>query len=275
MLAPTYLDQCLKEGLLVRWPDSAMPIKVYIAPFRWYETAKQRASTLYEQMILEAMSLWSTVSQGKIRFQRVTQLTDSQIDVKWRRVDRTSLGHCQYLINDQGMMYSAEIQIGISDGIIHARYNNMNEVKHTIVHEFGHALGLVGHSNHNADIMFVPHQFGVVSISQRDVLTLNQLYSLPPGFDFQAQAHRLALPAPYTLFDVLDKLHGDKSNISTNTAQEKLLPENPDALHHQQSILTEMGKFHLATQHIKSPLLPPHIAPSSPKINSPKVDDDI
>ena len=264
MLAPTYLDQCLKEGLLVRWPDSAMPIKVYIAPFRWYETAKQRASTLYEQMILEAMTLWSSVSQGKIRFQRVTQLTDSQIDVKWRRVDRTSLGHCQYLINDQGMMYSAEIQIGISDGIIHARYNNMNEVKHTIVHEFGHALGLVGHSNHNADIMFVPHQFGVVSISQRDIDTLNQLYSVSPGFNYQARAQQLNLPAPFTLFDVLDKLNGVQSkqslehlNTITGTHQESMRPEDPDTLHQQQAILTEMGKFHLATQHIRPPFKPP------------------
>jgi hypothetical protein len=66
----TYLHDCLKEGLTVRWPDSAMPIKVYVAPFRWYEKSKQNESYAYNQMVFDAFDLWSRASEGRVRFKQ-------------------------------------------------------------------------------------------------------------------------------------------------------------------------------------------------------------
>lgn len=248
----TYLEECLKDGLTVRWPDSAMPIKVYVAPFRWYEKSKQNESFAYNQMVFDAFDLWSQVSNGKIRFQYVAQLDGSQIDVSWRRVDRKSLGHCQYMVNQQSLLYSAEIKIGISDGIVHGQYNDMDEVKHTILHEIAHALGLIGHSDHADDIMYVPHQYGVTNISSRDIETLNTLYRLPTAFDYLAAGRKLELKEPFTLERVLDQLEGRKEE------QGKRIdfippppPENPEVLMNQHDILSQMGKFHLATQNIK------------------------
>jgi hypothetical protein len=97
----TYLDACLKDGITVRWPDSAMPIRVYVAPFRWYEKSKQQESYAYNQMVYDAFSTWSRLSGELVRFQFVAGLDDSQIDLNWRRVDRKSLGHCEYLVNRQ------------------------------------------------------------------------------------------------------------------------------------------------------------------------------
>lgn len=248
----TYLDQCLKDGLTVRWPDSAMPIKVYVAPFRWYEKSKQNESYAYNQMVYDAFDLWSKVSQGRIRFQQVAQLDGSQIDVSWRRVDRRSLGHCQYLVNQQSLLYSAEIKIGISDGLVHGRYNDMDEVKHTVLHEIAHALGLIGHSDGPDDIMYVPHQYGVTQLSARDVETLQALYKLPPAFDYEAVGRKFKLTEPFTLHQVLDALEGRPPE-----AGKKIdfipppPPENPAVLQHQHDILSQMGKFHLATQNIR------------------------
>ncbi len=253
-MEPTYLEACLKDGLTVRWPDSAMPIKVYVAPFRWYEKSKQRESYAYNQMVYDAFDTWQKLSGELVRFQQVASQAASQIDVSWRRVDRTSLGHCQYLINPQGLLYSAEIKIGISDGLVHAQYNDMDEVRHTILHEVGHAIGLVGHSDGGSDMMYVPHQYGVTQLSPRDADTLVALYKLPPVFDYVAMGRKFKLPEPFTLQDVLDHIEGRQPDVA-NARQIDFLPppppQQPEVLMQHHDILSQMGKFHLATQNVQ------------------------
>ncbi len=249
----TYLDACLKEGLTVRWPESGMPIRVYVAPFRWYEKSKQQESFVYNQMVYDAFDTWNRVSGDRVRFQQVARLDESQIDVSWRRVDRKSLGHCQYLVNPQSLIYSAEIKIGISDGLLHAAYNSMDEVKHTVLHEIGHALGLLGHSDGPDDIMYVPHQYGVTQLSPRDIETLVALYKLPTAFDYVAIGQKQALKQPFTLHDVLDRIEGRSSEEAAKVIDfvPEPPPENPAVLLGQHDILSHMGKFHLATQNIQ------------------------
>ena len=254
----TYLDACLKEGRTARWPDSAMPVRVYIAPFRWYEQSKQQESYAYNQMVMEALQRWQDVSNNVIRFQLVQRLQDSQIDIHWRRVDRKSLGHCKYMINDRSMVYSSEIEIGISDGVLHAQYNAMDEVRHTILHEIGHALGLLDHSDHQEDIMYVPHQYGVVDISARDILTLQWLYKLPVGFYYPAIGKKYNLPEPFTLHDVLDQIEGKSGRNQMDDpflkkANPRVYTEQPERLAAQHEILSSMGKFYLQTQNIRIP----------------------
>jgi predicted Zn-dependent protease len=253
----TYLDPCLKDGLTVRWPDSAMPIRVYVAPFRWYEKSKQLESYAYNQMVYDAFTTWQTVSEERIRFQFVASMNLSQIDVSWRRVDRTSLGHCEYLVNKQSLLYSAEIKIGISDGLVHAQYNSMDEVKHTILHEVGHAIGLVGHSDGPNDIMYVPHQYGVTELSPRDIETIRTLYTLPSAFDYMAIGRKFRLKEPFTLHQVLYAIDNPPLGEEGFEAGKSIdflplpPPENPTVLAEQHDILSQMGRFHMATQNPK------------------------
>jgi predicted Zn-dependent protease len=258
----TYLHDCLKNDRLVRWPDSAMPLKVYIAPFTWYEKSKQRESTVYRQMVLDALEVWQKASQGKVKFQLVTALNQSQIDIKWRRVDRKSLGHCTYEIDPQGRLFTAEIQIGISDGMLHAQYQDASEVKHTILHEIGHALGLLGHSDGPEDIMFVPHQFGVFELSSRDQETLSWLYKLPLGFDFKPMGKKYGLEEPYTLHTVIEAIDQKQKGIEPEVIQATLNPPRPKPispqkntldLDQQHQVLSHMGQFYIQTQKIAPP----------------------
>lgn len=232
-----------------------MPIHIYIAPFHWYEKSKQDNSFYYRQMILESLQAWTDASGQLIRFKIVNRLSDSQIDFKWRRVDRKSLGHCQYHLNAQGTLYSAEIQIGISDGILHQEYNNTLEVRHTILHEIGHALGLIGHSDEPEDIMYVPHQYGTVGLSERDTHTLQWLYRLPIGFDFYRAGLEHKLEPPFTVQDVLDCLSGNPPAPKTKPASQNKLPQagGGEILLGQHDILSQMGRFYLSTQNIQLP----------------------
>lgn len=172
----TYVAESLKNGRIMRW--TFMPLNVYIAPMNFY--SKQGQDMKYRHMVIRALEEWQKATRGKISFKVVNTLLESNVNIDWKRVERKALGHCYFSFDGANRLYGAEVAIGLTEGLVHADYMDESEVYHTILHEIGHAIGL-GHSHNKADIMYTPHQRGVNSISQGDVLTVNWLYSLPQG----------------------------------------------------------------------------------------------
>ena len=245
MQKTTYLQHCLRNGKIIRWSDNSMPLKFYIAPFRFY--SKQGEDYKYREMVMRAIDTWQKASGGKISFKIETSLSNSQINLDWKRVDRQALGHCYFNVDNNSRVYSAEVQIGISDGIIHKDYMPEEEVYHTILHEIGHTLGL-GHSQCGDDIMYTPHKYGVVNLTTQDKLTLQWLYKFQSGMTVSEIASKYGFHTS-SIDDVVTNLIKKNTPSEFERVKSSLTIQQRDLLKEQENI-ADLKKYNLALQNI-------------------------
>ncbi len=245
MQKKTYLQESVKNGRLIRW--NMMPLKVFIAPMNFY--SKQGEDTKYRTYVKRALDEWHKVSNGKVSFVVVDNLLNSQINIEWKRVQRQALGHCIFQYDNANRLYSAEVTIGLTEGLVHADYMDEEEVYHTILHEIGHAVGL-GHSPFKNDIMYTPHQKGVLHVGSGDRLSINWLYTFPQGKTVSEIASKF-----HTAGSDLDEIVAKLISKETKTEFEKVkdgIGETPTRnLLEETSQIANYKKYNLAIQNVQ------------------------
>ena len=246
----TYLNASVRSGYLMKW--SRMPIAVFIAPMKFY--SKPGEDLEYRKLAVMALETWERASEGLLSFHVVDKLLNSQINIDWRRVDRVALGHCTYNYDNFFRLYGAEVSIGLTDGKIHQQYDSRAEVFHTLLHEIGHALGL-GHSPYETDIMFSPHQYGVIELSENDIYSIQCLYCLPCGVTVREIAADCSVMTDRNIDMVIAELDEKYGNAGVGEDANDKTSNNPRAgkgktrsLLDETSNIADIKKYHLMLQ---------------------------
>lgn len=247
MQKKTYLQESIKNGQLMRW--NMMPLKVYISPMKFY--SKQGQDLKYRQYVKQALDEWHKVSNGKVSFVIVDNLLSSQINIEWKRVQRKALGHCLFQYDRLNRLFSAEVVIGLTEGLVHADYNDEGEVYHTILHEIGHAIGL-GHSPFKNDIMYTPHQKGITHVGPGDRLSINWLYTFPQGKtvnEIASQYHTAGID----LDEVVAKIISKQAKTDFEKVKENVKPHQQRNLLDESENIANLKKYNMVIQNIKIP----------------------
>jgi hypothetical protein len=241
----TYLQESVKGGKLIRW--ISMPLKVFIAPMNFY--SKRGQDTKYRGFVKRALDEWTKVSNGKVSFVIVNNIYDSQVNIEWKRVERKALGMCYFQYDKYNRLGSAEVSIGLTEGLVHADYMDEGEVYHTILHEIGHAIGL-GHSPFKDDIMYTPHQKGVMHVGPGDRLSINWLYTFPHGKTVNEIASKYNVSGS-DIDEVIAKIISKQTKTEFEKVKDNVKAKSQRDLLEENESIGNLRKYHMALQNIK------------------------
>lgn len=173
---PDYFDELPREQKQ-HWPLKRMPLKIYLKPADKVQGYKPS----YGASLQQAMAAWTSALEGKLSFVPTEDPRDADVSVVWssdlsNAVNRSEGGDVRYSANAAGLDHvditlltiDPSPTVKLTDGL----------VAWIAMHEFGHGLGIVGHSRNPNDVMyFSAPQKVTPQLSERDINTIRRLYS--------------------------------------------------------------------------------------------------
>lgn len=187
------------------------PLKIYIDNRSGFKPH-------YMEYIVWSLSSWSQALNGRLSYQFTNNPAEADITVDWvpRFSDRYIAGLTTFRVGH------ADIQIK-TEGVPE------KDIKTNIIHEFGHALGIAGHSENPNDIMVGVRRWrrGTEAenynpqLSRNDIQAIRRLYSITwqRGEDLYASAaQNAALPMPSTGVMAV-RSDGRSANSAVNNLQ--------------------------------------------------------
>lgn len=186
-IGENYITQAPYDKNLLRWDVSTFPLKVKLE-------VPISTPDYYRVEIEKAFLQWQ-ISTDFLKFQFVDN-GNADIIVKFNPLpeDICKDGICKYVVaytepKIQGKILKS-MTITMYDKDANGNYFSDKELYNTILHEIGHALGIMGHSYSSDDLMYMSTQAetsgftryrrGMQYLSKQDLNTINLLYKMIP-----------------------------------------------------------------------------------------------
>lgn len=197
-LTPDYLAVMRGNESPNRWPRKKLPIKVAILP----GTGVRGYQSSYPNLVKQALDSWCSGSGSKLDYKIVSDRSKADIEVIWTASPlEAGSSHANTLVcgltscecSETGALSHAKVQISTVDPFHPDEAEKEGECAHTVLHEFGHALGL-GHSKLIKDVMYFRSDLRQKGLSNRDKATMAHLYAQYPSLQFTPKSTSTAPP---------------------------------------------------------------------------------
>ena len=188
-----YIDKAPSNNNIIRWNPKTFPLNVYIS-----SKGNSYYPDYYSTEVIKAFGQW-TASSGFIGFKFVDKPSAAQIILNYEPSPSTSCENsaCKYVVAHTDPVIKSGILksmvITVYDKDANGSFFSDKELYSTVLHEIGHALGIMGHSFSTDDLMymsnqtnadenrlFIKHRSAFQYISLKDISTLKMLYNLVP-----------------------------------------------------------------------------------------------
>jgi tetratricopeptide (TPR) repeat protein len=232
-ITPNYLAIAAENGVS-RWPSSRLPIKVWIKEGASVPGYRESFKTAVEA----ALKDWTEATKDRIRFAPGTAAPGSgaaaengTITVSWTNDPKEMMsssegGHALVIPDSEGIL---KANITLLTKQLDGNAITDAHAKHIALHEIGHSLGILGHSQNSGDIMYgtITPGDARTELSQADINTIQTLYS-PAGDAFANKAIDLE-----KLTHVGDQSSPVMRSVRLNAEAAILLQQNKyaDAMH--------------------------------------------
>lgn len=186
-----YIEQTPYDSSVLRWDTGSFPLKVSID-----FPIEDKLPNYYRAEITKAFYQWQNSSQF-LKFNFVNNTKDAQIVIKFLPLPKNNCNSrgCKYVVAYTEPTIKnnllKKMTITMYDKDAYGNYFSDKELYNTILHEIGHALGIMGHSYSTDDLMFMSNEENQDSmytrfrssfqyISSKDINTILLLYNLAP-----------------------------------------------------------------------------------------------
>jgi tetratricopeptide (TPR) repeat protein len=172
---------------ILRWDSEKFPLKIYVEN-------NIDVPSYYNEEIYKAFSQWQSSTQF-IKFANTKNIKDASIVVTIKPLpnDICKDDVCRYVVGFTTPEIKGEIlktmNIVLYSKDPHGNYFSDKEIYNTILHEIGHALGIMGHSYSSDDLMYMasdnnnfytPYRSSFQYLSSKDINTIRLLYKIIP-----------------------------------------------------------------------------------------------